>query len=364
MLQLSKQHQACAAVDCDLTCHTGGLQQYINKLVQRKSPVSNTSGNLCDDSNGSISDFLGLPVSVQLQIFSYLSPKALCGVASVCRQYYILSCDEILWQRHLYKDVVTWNVLTNELNPDDKTDLPAKQIYQTCSQQFQHKNLEYYPVIRQISTIIKTLISWRPPKVVMFGPGLESSATKCVLGKMLYDTSLFQITGLVPGRSGGIGAGIDLRIKSRRFTLITLYSNTERVREQYPTKNCVANNRMLAQDGDGTIYLTSAMGEVARSANAFVFVVDASDRNEYALRNSSYDSLLSAVVTPQTGSSCAPLLVVAAAINNAPNSVSAIEVTRNLKLNKILNPWQVHMVDIANLGGISAAFEWVLEQAH
>lgn len=44
---------------------------------------------------------------VLLHIFSYLTPKDLCQVSLVCRQFYCLSGQNVLWKRHLQLDEIS-----------------------------------------------------------------------------------------------------------------------------------------------------------------------------------------------------------------------------------------------------------------
>ena len=51
---------------------------------------------------------------------------------------------------------------------------------------------------------IQYLFSHRPPRVVMFGPGLESDTSQLVQALLWNSDSPFKVTGMFPGEFEGI----------------------------------------------------------------------------------------------------------------------------------------------------------------
>ena len=56
--------------------------------------------------------------SLQLHIFSFLDAEDLCRICCVSRHWYLISCDNVLWQRRLQADIGSWNVISCLSNPD------------------------------------------------------------------------------------------------------------------------------------------------------------------------------------------------------------------------------------------------------
>ena len=52
-----------------------------------------------------------------LRIFEYLSAYDLCIVSAVCRHWFVLASDHILWGQCLKHEVQTWTSILNTTNP-------------------------------------------------------------------------------------------------------------------------------------------------------------------------------------------------------------------------------------------------------
>lgn len=52
-----------------------------------------------------------------MHIFSYLGPEDLCRISAVCRDWYFVSEDSILWKELMDRDVKAWNVIGHKTNP-------------------------------------------------------------------------------------------------------------------------------------------------------------------------------------------------------------------------------------------------------
>ena len=54
---------------------------------------------------------------MRLHVFSYLSAKDLCYVSRVCRSWYDITQDNLLWQGLLNRDVKHWDIISHSTNP-------------------------------------------------------------------------------------------------------------------------------------------------------------------------------------------------------------------------------------------------------
>jgi hypothetical protein len=79
----------------------------------------------------------------------------------------------------------------------------------------------------------------RIPKVIMFGPGLETT-TSCLVSNILWKSE-FKTMGMIPGK-GGYGSGIKLKLFNHMpFNLTTLYTNNFKERQQNVDHNLNSN---------------------------------------------------------------------------------------------------------------------------
>lgn len=93
----------------------GGLQQYLIKTMREKKEAD------CEQPRKGLGSesttFQDLPDSLQLKIFSFLDCGRLCQVSRVCRHWYCIASDDILWKKKLQLDVNRWNVIGHTTNP-------------------------------------------------------------------------------------------------------------------------------------------------------------------------------------------------------------------------------------------------------
>lgn len=56
-------------------------------------------------------------VDVRLHIFSYLTANELCRASRVCRSWYDITEDNLLWAELMQRDIMHWNVIGHNTNP-------------------------------------------------------------------------------------------------------------------------------------------------------------------------------------------------------------------------------------------------------
>jgi len=155
--------------------------------------------------------FQELPVNLQLKIFSYLDAKSVCTAALTCHYWSMLSEDKVLWMNLMQRDLHKWSTMGYQSCPstymEARSDLTLKQIYLRCCPACRSlrrtresfKSIVFYN-LQNLSSFFKR----KSPRLVMFGPGLESD-TKGLVRQLLWDsTSPFEVAGMFPGQFDGI----------------------------------------------------------------------------------------------------------------------------------------------------------------
>ncbi|KAJ8305428.1 hypothetical protein KUTeg_015973 [Tegillarca granosa] len=177
---------------------SGGLQQYLNKQKTNTQTAEDKVGIQRDDSA-----FSHLPVNVKLHIFSFLEAKDLCKISEVCKDWYINAQDNLLWHGLLMRNVKSWNIIGHMTNPilyqEVESEWSNKDIYLRCCPEINQLMHKQHSVFTSISSMLRYFLPKKVPKVAMFGPGLESS-TSGIVRKMLYEESMLERVGLVPGQ--------------------------------------------------------------------------------------------------------------------------------------------------------------------
>ena len=111
------------------------------------------------------------------------------------------------------------------------------------------------------------------PKLVMFGPGLETT-TSCLVTNILWKSE-FKTIGMIPGRDG-YGSGIKLKLFNHRpFNLTILYTNVSKVRRSNENHEVNLNRLIVAKGNVENEYeLHPQVRETCANASGFIYVVD------------------------------------------------------------------------------------------
>eukprot|EP00794_Sanderia_malayensis_P008143 gene8143-9013_t len=313
--------------------------------------------------------FQDLSFFVQIKIFSYLDVRSLSKASMVSRLWYNLSNDEMLWKRKLEKDLELWNVIDHLSHPDlykdTDAELSSKEIYLNCcpdcGKQKQKSNFRFH--LPKFSFYF----GFSVPKVVMFGPGLESK-TSGIVRKMFSD-SMFTIKGMFPGEFEGTGSGVSLQFDGGMMNLITLYSASKREREAN-LANGVRRNKFLVerdevdaeeglQDENVTLTLTQPVKDLCSTVDAFIFVVD-STQNEQRVELGLDE--LKAVMGNRQLKSAAPLLVLSCVADEEIRAHPTISVANKLNLRELNRPWQVRSCEVSTLSGLLPGVQWLIHE--
>lgn len=318
--------------------------------------------------------FQDLPVSVQVNIFSWLDVKSLSKAAMVSRQWYNFTSDEILWGNKLACDSQKWQVIDHlsypELYKDTNADLSSKEIYLSCCPecrtQRQKTNFKFH--IPRISFYFGLSV----PRVVMFGPGLESETSGIVKNIFSDPNSPCSIKGMFPGQFEGIGSGVSLQFDGGLINLITLYSASRNEREAN-SANGVRRNKFLVErnldeDAEGgigadninlSVTLTQPVRDLCSTVDAFIFVVDSTmSKNKVKLGIEE----LKVMMSSRSLKTSAPLLVLSCVPGAQIQQYSSISVANELGLRELNRPWQIRACHVATLYGLLPGFQWILDE--
>jgi len=321
--------------------------------------------------------FQELPINLQLKIFSYLDARTVCTAAMTCRYWSMLSEDKVLWMNLMQHDMHQWSAMGYQSCPstymEARSDLTLKQIYLRCcpecrslrrTRQSSFKSIVFYN-LQNLSSFFKR----KSPRVVMFGPGLESD-TRGLVRQLLHDrTSPFDVTGMFPGQFDGTGSGLCLKFENMEFNLILLYASNMKEREENARLGKPRFSKLLVDvedansddDGDESrqsdIRLRHTVRELCKTIDAFIYVVDSSADCQ---RVNLGDRELSAMMNENWTQASAPLLVLSTVSEAATPALSCATVVELLQLRRFNRPWQVNSVCVETLQGVLPGIRWLL----
>ncbi|NWH68666.1 FBX4 protein, partial [Geococcyx californianus] len=148
-----------------------------------------------------------LPIDVQLNIMSFLSPRDLCNLGSTSCYWRAAVQDPLLWRYFLLRDLPFWTSV-------DWKSLPDVEIFDKASSEVDNNTLHDYmavykkscpqsrrslkssrPRYAAVTSIFHSLITQAEPRFAMFGPGLEELDDSLVK-KMMTCPEVLIVAGL------------------------------------------------------------------------------------------------------------------------------------------------------------------------
>ncbi len=215
------------------------------------------------------------------------------------------------------------------------------------------------------------------PKLVMFGPGLETS-TSCLVTNILWKSE-FKTTGMVPGKDG-YGSGIKLKLFNHKpFNLTILYTNVSTVRSK--NKHELNVNRLLTNkntnqtaDHDQSLYeLNPQVRDVISDADGFVYVID-NNNDELSSTTSALNYTTELKILMEEAKRDLPLLILSlktdapsgqkSNLKETKKGLSCAQIVQILELNKLDREWQIRsgLIFEPMMKGITLGFEWILNE--
>lgn len=248
-------------------------------------------------------------------------------------------------------------------------------------------------------------------KIVMFGPGLETT-TSCLVTNLLWKSE-FKTIGMIPGRDG-YGSGLKLKLFNHSpFNLTVLYTNVSKLRQNRDYKfdknklfvKRKANNQDASSgsddnedqmetsnnnDGDEIdtedYEICSQVKDACANAAGFIYVIDNNSLSE-TVNTANYNEIVNNYKTElftlmkECNKKHLPLLILACSTeiqygngqNNANNSINnklgnsnmpCVDIIKLFSLYKLKHEWQIRNCKIFQnkMKDIVLGFDWLLNR--
>ncbi|XP_077981102.1 F-box only protein 4-like isoform X2 [Glandiceps talaboti] len=304
--------------------------------------------------------FEELPVYIQLYIFSFLSGWDLARLSATCKYWNMLANDSLVWKSLIERDMIKWNKVGHRSNPmtyiEVDSDLTYKDIYLRCSPEIKNESPNF-----QLTNLLRVFMPKKAPRLVMFGPGLETNVSGITRAIMFDGNPEFKITGMFPGEIDGVGSGFSVTLQDscKVMKLITLYSASKRERENRNHVNRAERNKLLVEASDqGKYEVQDSIRELCKTIDGFIYIVESTKDG-----NLGGTEELFAMMNEGNNSRRVPLLVLSCIKEATHQRSPCIEVVQKLKLQELNRPWLVHDTVVKNLDGVVPALNWLIEAA-
>jgi hypothetical protein len=384
------------------------------------------------------------PHDILLQILKKLNYKDLIKISQVNKQLNKISNDNLLWKMKLEIDINKWKIISSNnfpvelfsensqiLNdeisykklylsccPDVLTELEILKKLKTYNKQVDVINSEKAiadanPISSAVSMLsnlrdyiynnifpVNTNARMTPaqlgdidgeglPKLIMFGPGLETT-TSCLVTNLLWKSE-FQTIGMIPGKDG-YGSGIKLKLFSHSpFNLTVLYTNVSQLR-QYRGGNFEKNKLFVkkttttVEAGDETdeYEINPQVKDACRDASGYIYVIDNIALNEVLENENNNSDVVENyrqelfTLMRQCNDRLLPLLILSCRtekINSSDDTVmnnkqfydyglSSAKIVDTFSLFKLKHEWQIRNCQIFQdkMKDIVLGFDWILNK--
>ncbi|KAM3655243.1 F-box only protein 4 isoform 2-T2 [Ammospiza maritima maritima] len=333
------------------------------------------------DGAGGESALQTLPIDLQLNIMSFLSPQDLCRLGSTSCYWRAAVQDPLLWRYFLLRDLPSWTSV-------DWKSLPDEEIFNKAFSEVSDNELYDYmaaykrscpegrrslksirPRYGTVTSFLQSLVTQAEPRFAMFGPGLEELDNSLVQ-KMMTCPEILLVAGLPQRQIHGIGSGVSFQFNNnQKFNIVTLYSTTSVERRRAREEQAVAVNKMFYQEnstvGNQQAMHYSVIAQVRKACavvDGFIYVANAEahrahDRQEELAR-------ISAMIDPALGPPNRPLLVLSCVSDIGVERIPCVYVAHQLQLNLLHQPWMMQDTVATTLDGLLNGIEWLLEEAN
>ena len=427
--------------------------------------------------------FEDIPFYCKLLILAQLDTVDICNLSMVSRHWSRVCSDQLLWRELTHRDMSKWSFLGHKSNPllplgkvsenvqkkvyyDEKYleisldfhkrlcarhDLNFKALYFHCAYQQQQvkqmmgcaadssstgaepsstssgHNISSGQSLPRFFRSLWTRFTSGHGKVIMLGPGMESSNTSKIFQHLLWERpDILTTVRLLPGTQDGVGSGVELDFKGeKRFSLIALYSGNRQARSQRAGMERLQQSNIIEETNE--VPASDVAGSLVTSANPsvqrfrfklrdavynflsqkdiscyLIYVVDAtvtpcveqfacnrleinavlSGMNSYESGSSEYDNATSLDGATRESSAFSfgnflgrtysqnctrnrtPLLVLCCTATSTSPRIPCIEVASLLDLASIVDrSWLVQDVAVDNLRGLEDGLVWLFKQS-
>ncbi|NXM28593.1 FBX4 protein, partial [Oxyruncus cristatus] len=322
-----------------------------------------------------------LPIDVQLNIMSYLSPQDLCRLGGTSTYWRAAVRDPLLWRCFLLRDLPLWTsvdwkslpeveVLNKAFSEDsDKALYDYMEAYKKSCPQARRSLRSSRSRYGAVTSFLQLLVTQAEPRFAMFGPGLEELDDSLVQ-KMMTCPEILLVAGLPQRQIHGIGSGVSFQFNnSQKFNILTLYSTTSVERRRARTEQAVTVNKMFYQEnsteGNQQAMHYSVIDQVKKVCevvDGFIYVANAEAHKKHD-RQEEWARIL-AMIDPALGAPNRPLLVLSCVSHIGVERIPCVYMAHQLQLNLLHQPWMVQDTVAATLDGLLNGIEWLLEEAN
>ncbi|XP_069736227.1 F-box only protein 4 [Phaenicophaeus curvirostris] len=321
-----------------------------------------------------------LPIDVQLNIMSFLSPQDLCSLGSTSSYWRVAVQDPLLWRYFLLRDLPFWSSVDWKSLPDveifnkafsevsDNALHDYMAVYKKSCPQNRRSLKSSRPRYAAVTSFLQSLVTQTEPRFAMFGPGLEELDDSLVK-RMMTCPEILLVAGLPQRQIHGIGSGVTFQFNNnQKFNILTLYSTTSVERRRARAEQAVVVNKMFYQEnsivGNQQAVHYNVIAQVKRVCevvDGFIYVANAEahkrhDRQEELAR-------ILAMIDPALGPPNRPLLVLSCVSHVGVERIPCVYMAHQLQLNLLRQPWMVQDTVAATLDGLLSGIEWLLEEA-
>ncbi|KAM4878495.1 F-box only protein 4 [Sylvia borin] len=332
------------------------------------------------DSAEGVSTLQTLPIDVQLNIMSFLSPQDVCRLGSTNCYWRAAVQDPLLWRYFLLRDLPSWTSVDWKSLPDEEIFNKAfsevsdnalydyMAAYKRSCPQGRRSLKSSRPRYGAVTSFLQSLVTQAEPRFAMFGPGLEELDNSLVQ-KMMTCPEILLVAGLPHRQIHGIGSGVSFQFNNnQKFNIVTLYSTTSVERRRAREEQAVAVNKMFYQESS-TVGNQQAMHysviaqvrKVCEVVDGFIYVANAEAHREHDRQEELARFL--AMIDPALGPPNRPLLVLSCVSHIGVKRIPCVYMAHQLQLNLLHQPWMMQDTVAATLDGLLNGIEWLLEEA-
>lgn len=359
----------------------GGLRVLRERWMRGPREHSDTAPAPPPDGAEGPSGLQVLPIDVQLNIMSFLSPQDLCRLGSTSCYWRAAVQDPLLWRYFLLRDLPSWTSVCWKSLPDveifnkafsevsDNALYDYMAIYKKSCPQGRRSLKSSRPRYGAVTSFLQSLVTQAEPRFAMFGPGLEQLDNSLVQ-KMMTCPEILLVAGLPHRQIDGIGSGVSFQFNNnQKFNIVTLYSTTSVERRRAREEQAVAVNKMFYQEnsteGNQQAVHYSVIAQVRKVCevvDGFIYVANAEAHREHN-RQEELARIL-AMIDPALGPPNRPLLVLSCVSHADVKRIPCVYVAHQLQLSVLHQPWMIQDTVAATLDGLLNGIEWLLEEAN
>ncbi|XP_030272615.1 F-box only protein 4 isoform X2 [Sparus aurata] len=340
-----------------------------------------------------------LPVDVQFQIMTFLSPSDICRLGATSQYWRAMVRDPLLWRYFLLRDMPHWPsidhlsmpqldapLISEDESVDDREEgedkgMESKFDYMSeylkgcpsCRQRW----LPSRPAYEVVTSFLQSLVPSSEPRYAMFGPGMEQLDVSLVT-RLMHAPDVLPVSGTPHRQINGIGSGISYLFNNQhRFNILTLYSTNRAERERARVQQQSIGNKLFTLVGTNEsghpIYSPAPqVQQVCQVVDGFIYVANAEPGKG---EGESEVAQIRAVLSSGGGSAPRPLLVLscvsreeseATTLQAAPRRNRArcrtpcVDMAMRLGLPQLANPWMVQDTVAESLSGLLDGISWLL----